>query len=393
MNSVTSLFFGFYLIATVLIYWILPAQWRKFFLLIASSVYLGTVSWALLLLIMLLCLFTYWIGRLVYLRERYKLLLIVGIVVIAGILAYFKYTPLLTETINYAAKLLNRRLIIKIPDIIAPLGISFFTFKAIHYLIICYQRETTLKSLAEFINYMTFFPIFTAGPIERWPHFESQKPVFQSGHIYYGVARIIIGLFKKKVLADNLVIFAGVLNVPGVSSWGYWLAAYAYALRIYFDFSGYSDIAIGCARLFGYDIMENFNWPYFQRNLSLFWKNWHMTLTSWFTQYIFIPLGGSRVSFPRVAVNTLIVMAVTGLWHGASWHFMVWGIYHGIGLIAWRVYGLSIGRLTGKGFRNSKIVLIISTFGTFHFVVVGWVFFATGLTQSLHVVSKMLLIR
>lgn len=393
MNSVTSLSFGFYLVGTVLIYWIFPAQWRKFFLLFASLLYLGTVSWSLLLLIMLLCLFTYWIGKLIYFRERRQLLLIVGTVVITGILAYFKYTPLLAESIKYAAKLFNHQLSMKIPDIIAPLGISFFTFKAIHYLIICYRRETRLKSLAEFIHYMTFFPIFTAGPIERWPHFESQKPVFRSEHIYYGVARIIIGLFKKKVLADNLVIFAGMLNVPGVSRWGYWLAAYAYAFQIYFDFSGYSDIAIGSARLFGYDIMENFKWPYLQRNLSLFWKNWHMTLTSWFTQYIFIPLGGSRASFARVAVNTLIVMAVTGLWHGASWHFMVWGIYHGLGLIAWRVYGLTIGRLMGEALHHSRVVRVISTIVTFQFVVVGWVFFATGLSQSLHVVTRMLFIR
>lgn len=393
MNSVTSLSFGVYLVATVVIYWIFPTQWRKRFMLFTSLVYLGTVSWSLLLMIMLLCFFTYWLGRFIYFRERHKLLLILGTFVITGILAYFKYTPLLAESINYAAKLFNHQASVKIPDVVAPLGISFFTFKAIHYLIICHQRETTLKSLAEFINYMTFFPIFTAGPIERWPHFESQLPVFRSDHIYYGFTRIIIGLFKKRVLADNLVIFAGMLNAPGVSSWGYWLAAYAYALQIYFDFSGYSDIAIGSARLFGYDIMENFNWPYFQRNLSLFWKNWHMTLTSWFTQYVFIPLGGSRASFPRVAVNTLIVMAVTGLWHGASWHFMVWGIYHGIGLIAWRVYGLTIGKLMGEGMRNSRVGLIISTIVTFHFVVVGWVFFATGLAQSIHVVSRMLLIR
>lgn len=299
---------------------------------------------------------------------------------------------MLIKTFNAAARFTQWNTL-TVPNIAVPVGISFFTFKLLHYLINCYRKENPPGTFRHFLLYMAFFPIFTAGPIERWPHFAAQNPTFAGNHLYTGSVRILTGLFKKKVLADNLIIFASVLQGQEAGGWGYWLAAYAYAFQLYFDFSGYSDIAIGSARLFGYDIAENFNWPYLQRNISLFWKNWHMTLTGWFTQYIFIPLGGSRVSFLRTIFNTMVVMAVTGIWHGAAWHFMLWGLYHGLGLAIWRIYGRYAGGKPGHRWADALWLRGLSTIVTFHFVVLGWVFFATDFHQSLYVVSRMLFLK
>lgn len=392
MTSVTSLFFGFFLLITVPVYWFLPAKVRSDFLFAASLVFLGTASLKILIIILLLSGFIYLLGRLLYGRAGGKTIFILGLLVPIVILAYYKYTPLLLQTMNMAAGYLHRPSL-TVPKILVPVGISFFTFKLLHYLIICYRGEEAPGNFRHFLMYMAFFPIFTSGPIERWPHFAGQQPKFSGSCLTGGIARIITGLLKKKVLADNLIVFSNMLNAPDVSCWGYWLAAYAYALQIYFDFSGYSDIAIGSARLFGYEIMENFNWPYLQRNVSQFWKSWHMTLTGWFTQYIFIPLGGSRGSFLRIALNTLVVMAVTGIWHGASWHFMLWGLYHGAGLIVWRIYGRLIGVRLSPALKDGILLRIASTLITFQFVVLGWVFFATGFRQSLHVAAKMLLLK
>lgn len=208
---------------------------------------------------------------------------------------------------------------LELSNLLVPLGISFFTFKLLHYLIDAWWGKKPRGSYVDFLAYMLFFQILPSGPVERWPNFLNQSRElagFRWTYVTEGAYRILIGLCKKLVLADLLAIYAGGLQVQGQTTIGYWLAAYAYALQIYFDFSGYSDIAIGSGRLFGYRIAENFNNPYFKRNISLFWKNWHMSLTSWFRDYIFIPLGGSRVPFYRIVLNTFIMMMVTGLWHG-----------------------------------------------------------------------------
>ncbi len=388
--SLTSWSFGFYLLITVPVYWLLPERWRRHFLLTASLVLLGLASGKVLFLLLLLSIFTYWLGGLISGRSGKRTLFVCGLLVPVAVLAYYKYTPMLISGLQFAGRWFHHPFTLSVPKIIVPIGISFFTFKLVHYLIICHKGEAASGGFRQFLLYMAFFPIFTSGPIERWPHFTAQNPAYSSSHIYTGAARILVGLLKKKVLADNLIIFANMLQADNVTGWGYWIAAYAYAFRIYFDFSGYSDIAIGSARLFGYEIMENFNWPYLQRNLSLFWKNWHMTLTGWFIEYVFIPLGGSRGSFPRTVFNTLVVMGITGLWHGAAWHFLTWGLYHGCGLVVWRLWGLLAAAKINRLWPESQLVRAAGTLITFHFVTVGWVFFAAGFRQSLHVVAKML---
>ena len=171
----------------------------------------------------------------------------------------------------------------------------------------------------------------------------------------------------------------------------YWLASFAFTFQLYFDFSGYSDLAIGIARLFGYRIMENFNWPYLARNVSDFWKRWHMSLTGWFRDYVFIPLGGSRGTLGLTIRNTLLVMAITGLWHGAGWHFVLWGLYHALGLIAWRLYRRCLLPVLSQrsNFLESRTANVLSILLTFNFVNIGWIFFACDTGQSIYVLTRM----
>ena len=384
--TLTSWIFGLFLIIVSAIYWVLPKTLRTNLLLAASVVFVSYASPYFTLLLFSLSSLAFFIGKIV--RER-RLWLIIGIGIPLSILIYFKYQPLIKQIMP----LLGGEITFSPTNLAIPLGISFFTFKLIHYLVDGYQGKQPPGSYGQFLLYMFFFPILPSGPIERWQNFVQQikeSRHFRWEYIFDGASRVIIGLFKKLVIADTMAIYAENLNAAGLSSMVYWIAAYAYALQIYFDFSGYSDIAIGSARIFGYRIMENFNYPYFKRNLSLFWKSWHMSLTAWFRDYVFIPLGGSRVNFKRIVMNTLIVMGLTGLWHGAALHFMAWGLYHGAGLIILRLYSKYISNKLPQTWHSSKLAGIFSTFLTFNYVVVGWVFFATNFKQSIYILQKLL---
>lgn len=390
--SFTAWIYGLFLVTTIAFYWLVPkTKIKEVFLLLASIIFVFYASPYYVLLLFSLSSLAYYLGNKV---ERRRVWLFIGIVISLFVLFYYKYQQLLQEILDKLKPWLDGQIIFHPAGGLAiPLGISFFTFKLIHYLIDSYNGKRSPGSYCQFLLYMFFFPILPSGPIERWQSFIQQTQDsrnFKWEYIFEGVARIISGLFKKLVLADTLAIYAEKLHVTGLSGFVYWIAAYAYALQIYFDFSGYSDIAIGSARLFGYRIMENFNYPYFKRNLSLFWKNWHMSLTGWFRDYVFIPLGGSRASFGRIIINTLIVMALTGLWHGAALHFVIWGLYHGVGLIILRLYGKYISDKLPKIWHSSKISGIISTFITFNYVVVGWVLFTANFRQSIYVIGKLL---
>ncbi|KJS14950.1 MAG: hypothetical protein VR69_15910 [Peptococcaceae bacterium BRH_c4b] len=309
---------------------------------------------------------------------------------ILGMLAYYKYLPLVTQTINYINFLIGNSVKYKIPETVIPIGISFFTFRFIHYLIEMKRGNIENRGYLKFINYTFFFPIMSAGPIERYDRFDSQCENikgFKWEYLTDGLSRIILGLFKKIVIADSLSILARGLSNPNLNDISYLVAVYAYTFKIYYDFSGYSDIAIGTGRLFGFRIMENFNAPYLQRNISLFWKKWHMSLTRWFMDYLFIPLGGSRGTLARTIFNTLIVMMVTGVWHGAAWHFVIWGLYHAIGLILLRLYTLYVAIHINEKFKKSKAVEVLSVALTFNFAAFGWIFFTNGISQSMHVLK------
>src|SRR6185437_15871299 len=225
-----------------------------------------------------------------------------------------------------------------------PLGISFFTFEFIHYAVDRYRGTTQSGKFSEYMAFILFFPTMVAGPIKRYQNFlpSLRAPSLEwAGDWRVGMTRILVGLAKKFAIADLMTSFTSHLNHADIAKAQRWVLPIwilAYGIKIYFDFSAYSDIAIGSARLFGIKVPENFDWPYLQTNISDFWKHWHMSLYRWLVDYIFIPLGGSRTAQPRVYLNVLITMFISGLWHGAGLNFIVWGLWHGMLLAVHRTW-------------------------------------------------------
>jgi alginate O-acetyltransferase complex protein AlgI len=227
--------------------------------------------------------------------------------------------------------------------------------------------------LRHFLLFALFFPTLLAGPIKRFQSFGPPAPSPTEEDLAAGLSRILQGLLKKLLLADTLATVALRLQQPElVSPLGLWLGTYAYAGQIYLDFSGYSDLAIGTALLFGYRVPENFDWPYIATSLQDFWRRWHISLSSWIRDYLFIPLGGSRRSRLRVALNLLLVMALCGLWHGPAWHFVAWGLWHGAGLGLSRLWRQRFPAAEHPGLLLRTLHWLL----TFHFVCIGWVLFA-----------------
>ena len=263
-----------------------------------------------------------------------------------------------------------------------PLGISFFTFEFIHYAADRYQDRTEPGGLGEYLSFILFFPTMVAGPIKRYQDF---LPKLRTAHSTpadwnRGTTRILVGLVKKFAIADLMTAFTNHLNVPDIAAASrtvlpLWLLAYG--VKIYFDFSGYSDIAIGSARLFGIKVPENFNWPYLQTNIAQFWRNWHISLSRWLTDYVFIPLGGSRVSRFRIYSNLIVTMFVSGVWHGAGLNFVAWGLWHGMLLSAHRFWRDWRGDIESR-----PIAMCAATVSTFLLVNVGWAFFSMDLPTA-----------
>jgi len=267
-----------------------------------------------------------------------------------------------------------------------PLGISFFTFEFIHYAVDRYEGKTEAGSAAEYLSFILYFPTMVAGPIKRYQDFlpkvrNPSKDTLENWRI--GCTRILTGLAKKFCVADVMTAFTNHLNKADILTAQRWvlpLWLLAYGMKIYFDFSGYSDIAIGSARLFGIRVPENFDWPYFQVNIAEFWRHWHISLTRWLIDYVFIPLGGSRVANSRIWANLMVTMLVSGVWHGAGLNFVVWGAWHGALLVVHRIWIQLRGPAPpDRGF----IRLAASWAGTFLWVNLGWAFFSMDLSTAL----------
>jgi alginate O-acetyltransferase complex protein AlgI len=256
--------------------------------------------------------------------------LTLGIIVSSGLLCFFKYRYFIGSIF-----FINQ----KRDDFITPLAISFFTFEFIHYSIERWRGGIPKRpSWTDYFTFIFFFPTMIAGPIKRFPQFFSciyQPRFFLWSDLAEGLTRISFGLFKKRLLADNLTDL--ISNQPNsLSELG--MSVLAYGFRIYFDFSGYSDLAIGCARIFGIRVPENFDFPYLRINIAEFWKHWHISLYRWIVDYIFIPLGGSRGTLPRICFNVILAMFISGLWHGAGLNFILWGLCHGFFLVMHRLW-------------------------------------------------------
>ncbi|MBM4265308.1 MAG: MBOAT family protein [Deltaproteobacteria bacterium] len=322
-----------------------------------------------------------------------------GVTLLVGSLVYYKYLGLLAEGVVGGAHLLGFDLPLAAPRLQAPLGISFFVFLLIHYLVEVGRGSVQPVGLRDESLFVLFFPTVVSGPLKRIEAFEPQlrapgRPI--PDDLHEGLSRIVIGLAKKMVVADQLApLCARVFAKPDRYEWvELWLASYGYALQIYFDFSGYSDIAIGSARLLGFRVPENFDYPYFRTNIAQFWRHWHMTLTGWILQYVYIPLGGNRRGEIRSNWNRFAAMALCGLWHGSAFHFAVWGMYHGVLLNLYHAYTRLRARLRPSQPQGSAhpAVRFASGLLTFHAVVVGWVLFAVDLDEALPILGRMLLL-
>ncbi len=327
--SITFLYY--FLPIFLIVYFIVPKKYKNIVLLIFSFIFYFYGEPKYILLMLLEVLFAYFM-TLSLEKNKSKSLLTVMISFHLILLCIFKYFNFIIDNVNtiFSSN-------ITLLNIVLPIGISFYTFQIISYEVDVYKGKIKAsKNLLEFMTYVFLFPQLIAGPIVRYENInkelKSRKVTFED--FGNGVNRFIIGLFKKVVIANNIGELCNTLvGSDEVSVLLYWILGISYMLQIYFDFSGYSDIAIGIGNMIGFKFPENFNYPYIADSVTNFWRRWHMTLSSWFRDYVYIPLGGNRVSTLKHIRNIFIVWILTGLWHGASWNFIIWGLYFGIILI------------------------------------------------------------
>ncbi len=331
-----SLDFAIFLPIVFALYWLLQKQLKlqNLLIAIASYVFYGMWDWRFLFLILFSTVVDYTMGILIAKENQQaqrKLFLWVSILVNLGFLGYFKYSNFFLENFVGAFQFFGQDLDFRGLDIVLPVGISFYTFQTLSYTIDVYRKKLTpTKDFIAFTAFVSFFPQLVAGPIERATHLLPQfykKRKFDYDLAVNGMRQILWGLFKKVVIADNCAQFANQIfnNYEDYSGSTLVLGAVFFTFQIYGDFSGYSDIAIGTSRLFGFDLMRNFAYPYFSRDIAEFWRRWHISLSTWFRDYLYIPLGGSRGGMWMKVRNTFIIFLVSGFWHGANWTFIVWG--------------------------------------------------------------------
>ena len=341
-----SLQFAVFLPIVFLLYWLVfdrllgrskrQLMWQNAFVVIASYVFYGWWDWRFLLLIAFTSLCSWGSGILIgnnRCNKKSKRWMWANILLNLGILGLFKYYDFFVTEFAQLFHLSTEGLLLKV---ILPVGISFYTFQALSYSIDVYRGKIEpTKDVVAFFAFISFFPQLVAGPIERatnlLPQFQKKRE-FDYDTAADGMRQILWGLFKKVVVADNCAVYVNQVFANSGSHSGstLLLAAVFFTFQIYGDFSGYSDIAIGTAKLFGIRLMRNFNVPYFSRDIAEFWRRWHISLTTWFRDYVYIPLGGSRVSKAKVIRNTFVIFLVSGFWHGANWTFIVWGAYHAL---------------------------------------------------------------
>ena len=368
----SSIFFLFVFLPVFLVlYYLVPQKLKNPVLLVGSLVFYAWGEPVYIVLMLFSVVFNYYMGleleRLARNRRRQKGNLVFSIAVNLFILCFFKYSGFLLDTVNgiFSISLPH-------PQLALPVGISFYTFKNLSYILDIYFGKTTAQHhFLTFSVYSTMFPHMTSGPIVRYADIREQltRRSVNILRLGQGADLFIRGLAKKILLADNLsVIYTGITAGFGeLSVLSAWLGIFTYTMQIYFDFSGYSDMAIGLGKMLGFDFAKNFDYPYMSRSVSEFWRRWHISLGSWFRDYIYIPLGGNRVSAGKHIRNILVVWILTGLWHGASWNFVIWGLYYGLILLLEKFLLKDILARIPGWLANLYTMLLIS---------LGWVFFS-----------------
>ena len=388
-----------------LLYWFVfkPRRLQNLFLVVASYVFYGWWDWRFLLLIALTSACSYASGLLLEhyegKRKAQKIVSASNIVLNLLILGVFKYYNFFVENLETLfASLFNYHLDWVTINVILPVGISFYTFQALSYTIDVYQKKLpATHDIVEFFTYISFFPQLVAGPIERatnlLPQFQRDRQ-FDYAKAVDGMRQILWGFLKKLMIADNCATIVNdnwehYQNLPCVTLF---MLGVLFTFQIYCDFSGYSDIAIGTARLFGFNLMRNFNYPYFSRSIPEFWRRWHISLTTWFRDYIYFPLGGSRCDKWKIIRNVYIVWAISGLWHGANWTFVCWGLFHATLLAIYNILGVNTKYKNvvayGKYLPSIKEACQIAL--TFFLAVIGWIIFrAESIGQAFGYLSAM----
>lgn len=366
---------------SVIVYWLLPKQWsRNLVLILSSYIFILLLDFKTGLFVFFLTLFTY-LWTFLLERESKKIFYHrLGVVILVFALFVFKYFKLVGSTFNSTASLIGMKTFLSFDNLFIPLGVSYIILKYISYITDIYWKISERGKFHEFLAYGSFFTIFIAGPIERFRTFQPQvkdEKSFSSDNISSGSKRIIIGLFKKAVIANwvSFIISPYLGNIKSYEPIFIFLILVGFSVQIYADFSGYSDMAIGSSLLFGLKISENFNYPYLQRNISMFWQNWHMTLSSWIRDYIFMPLNIKfKNNISRIVFAPIIAMGICGFWHGAEWHFLIWGVVHGIGITIyqlWKNYFKKKFKFHLKGKPEKATGILI----TYIFVTLAWFWF------------------
>lgn len=360
-------FLWLFLPFTLLVYGVLRRpDWRNLFLLAMSLIFYAWGEPRYVLIMVFSILLNYGFGRLIEKSSRPRLVVSLGILANLSLLGYYKYINFAIDNLNLA---LNLGL--EFEDIALPIGISFYTFQAVSYLVDIYRGQVKAqKNPVKMGLYIAFFPQLIAGPIVKYHDIEQQINARRVtlDEFSYGTQRFVIGLAKKVLLANILGALSDTIidsSPDNLVSSVAWLGIIAYGLQIFYDFSGYSDMAIGLGRMFGFTFQENFNAPYVSKSIKEFWRRWHISLSTWFKEYLYIPLGGSRAGDLKTYRNLLIVFFATGLWHGASWNFVFWGMWHGTFIVLEKAFQLE-KRLHWRIFQHFYALLV---------VFVGWVFF------------------
>lgn len=368
-SSITFLFI--FLPLTLLLYYLVPVRMKNYVMLAASLIFYAWGEPVYIILMILSIILNYFCGQDIYEKRdnarAMKMSLMFGVVMNLLILGFFKYYGLLMDTINAI-------LPIDIPYrvLALPIGISFYTFQAMSYLIDVYRKEVKpQENVLYFALYISMFPQLIAGPIVRYIDIEEQlkERSINSTKFGEGAMYFIRGLAKKVVLANtfgSVYEQVAAMQMGSFSTLTAWVGAIAYAFQIYFDFGGYSDMAIGLGKMFGFEFLPNFNYPYIAKSITDFWRRWHISLSTWFREYVYIPLGGNRCTPSRHILNLLIVWMLTGLWHGAQWNFMFWGLYYGVILILEKYLW---------GSKIEKLPAAVQHIYAFVLVLFGWVFF------------------
>lgn len=367
------IFLYLFLPACVILYFAKPSiSYKNWVLVIFSLVFYAWGEPVYVLVLVFSALVNYFFGRLIgdsTSRRRAKGLMIGSVIFNLALLGYFKYIGFLVENLNLLG------LHLPVPQVVLPIGISFYTFQTLSYVIDVYRGQVSVqKSYRDFLLYVSLFPQLIAGPIVRYSEIEPQMAVRKINYssIFYGVLRFSIGLGKKVLIANYAGNIATQMldgSLAASTTLGGWLGILMYTFQIYFDFSGYSDMAIGLGRIFGFRYAENFDLPYTSHSITEFWRRWHISLGSFFRDYVYIPLGGNR---RHQILNLLVVWTLTGLWHGASWNFALWGLYFFALLFLEKKFPQQIARIPS----------MLRWFGTFFLVVLGWVlFYCTSLSK------------